>query len=72
VQYPAKMRRMQDPQLTGSVASRKNIVLVVDDEQVILGLATTAIAEAGFRAAVAENGEEARLTKTVSAGSVIG
>jgi two-component system cell cycle sensor histidine kinase/response regulator CckA len=42
--------------MTDPVASRKNIVLVVDDEQIILRLATTAIAEAGFRAAVAENG----------------
>jgi DNA-binding NtrC family response regulator len=42
--------------MTDPVASRKNIVLIVDDEQIILRLATTAIAEAGFRAAVAENG----------------
>ena len=35
---------------------KKNIILVVDDEQIVLRLATTAIAEAGFRAAVAENG----------------
>jgi DNA-binding NtrC family response regulator len=43
-------------QMTDPVASRKNIVLVVDDEQTILRLATTAVAAAGFRAAVAENG----------------
>jgi two-component system cell cycle sensor histidine kinase/response regulator CckA len=42
---------MADP-----VDLKKNIILVVDDEQIILRLATTAIAEAGFRAAVAENG----------------
>ena len=42
---------MADP-----IDPNKNIILVVDDEQIILRLATTAIAEAGFRAAVAENG----------------
>ena len=36
--------------------SEKNIVLVVDDEQIIVRLATTAIAAAGFRVTVAENG----------------
>ena len=35
---------------------KKNIILVVDDEQIILRLATSAIGEAGYRAAVAENG----------------
>ncbi len=34
----------------------RNIILVVDDEQTIVRLATSAIAAAGFRAAVAENG----------------
>ena len=42
--------------MTDPIVFRKNIILVVDDEQMILRLATTAIAEAGFRAAVAENG----------------
>ena len=35
-------------QMTDSVVFRQNIILVVDDEQMILRLATTAIAEAGF------------------------
>ena len=34
----------------------RNIVLCVDDEPIILRLCTTTVAEAGFRAAVAENG----------------
>ena len=34
----------------------RNIVLCVDDEPIILRLCTTTAAEAGFRAAVAENG----------------
>src|SRR5438477_9814668 len=34
----------------------KNVVLVVDDESIILRLCSVAIAEAGFRPVVAENG----------------
>lgn len=35
---------------------KKDIVLVVDDEQTVLRVATSALANAGFRAVVAENG----------------
>jgi two-component system cell cycle sensor histidine kinase/response regulator CckA len=37
-------------------AHQKDVVLVVDDEQIILRMATSALASAGFRAIVAENG----------------
>lgn len=35
---------------------KQDVVLVVDDEQIILRMATSALASAGFRAVVAENG----------------
>ncbi|PWU07873.1 MAG: hypothetical protein C5B51_08815 [Terriglobia bacterium] len=42
--------------MVGPVNTAKNIVLIVDDEPIILRLATAAVADAGFRATVAENG----------------
>jgi DNA-binding NtrC family response regulator len=46
------IRYMSEP----IVLFQKNIVLVVDDEQTIVRMATAALANAGFRAVVAENG----------------
>ena len=39
-----------------SSQSQRDVVLVIDDEQIILRMATSALASAGFRAVVAENG----------------
>jgi len=36
--------------------SHKNIILVVEDEPIIVRMATVALSTVGFRAAVAENG----------------
>jgi two-component system, cell cycle sensor histidine kinase and response regulator CckA len=36
--------------------SKQGVVLVIDDEQIVLRMATSALASAGFRAVVAENG----------------
>ena len=39
-----------------SIPPKRDVVLVIDDEQIILRMATSALASAGFRAVVAENG----------------
>jgi len=42
----------------GTVPASKKMVLVVDDEEVIVRMATTILSAGGYRAAVADNGVE--------------